>query len=247
MGEHGPFESEDQARMLPEVRAIYEAYDHGHGTGNLSGAPLITAACEAAGGQLEESTDESGSTPPVNAKTCSACKKTLPINDFGKRAGVPDGRRGTCRTCSKKWEARYSEANRDKVRERANRRRQAAPEMHREKSRQYHARNRDFLNERRRGRLKAAATELRDAVFEHYGRTCSCCGTTERLSIDHVNGDGGKHRVELFGSNANASSARMYRWLVESAFPAGFQTLCMSCNRSKGNGDRCRLDHGESG
>lgn len=44
-----PYETEDQARMIPAVRAVYEAYDHGHGTGDLSGAPLILAACEAAG------------------------------------------------------------------------------------------------------------------------------------------------------------------------------------------------------
>ena len=42
--DHGPFETEDQARMTPAVRAVYEAYDHGQGTGDLSGVPLILAA-----------------------------------------------------------------------------------------------------------------------------------------------------------------------------------------------------------
>jgi hypothetical protein len=48
--DHGPFETEDQARMLPEVRAMHEAFRAG--TGTLSGEPMLTAACEAAGIEL---------------------------------------------------------------------------------------------------------------------------------------------------------------------------------------------------
>jgi len=50
VADHGPFETEDQARMLPEVRAIHEAFRAG--TGTLSGEPMLTAACEAAGIEL---------------------------------------------------------------------------------------------------------------------------------------------------------------------------------------------------
>lgn len=52
MPEYGPYETGDQARMIPEVRVIFEAFDHGSGTGDLSGAPLILAACKAAGIEL---------------------------------------------------------------------------------------------------------------------------------------------------------------------------------------------------
>jgi hypothetical protein len=52
MAEHGPFETEDQAREIPAVRAVYDAYDHGRGPGDLSGAPLILTACVAAGVDL---------------------------------------------------------------------------------------------------------------------------------------------------------------------------------------------------
>ncbi len=37
----------------------------------------------------------------------------------------------------------------------------------------------------------------------------------------------------------------MYRWLIRNGFPEGFQTLCMPCNSSKRDGDRCRLGHAE--
>ncbi len=36
----------------------------------------------------------------------------------------------------------------------------------------------------------------------------------------------------------------IYHWLVVNGFPPGFQTLCGPCNRSKGRGSACRIDHG---
>ena len=78
----------------------------------------------------------------------------------------------------------------------------------------------------------------RKQVFDHYGWACACCGTTDELTIDHVNGDGAEHRRSL-GSGGNA----IYRWLAVNRFPHGFQVLCGPCNRSKGRGPACRLDH----
>jgi hypothetical protein len=83
----------------------------------------------------------------------------------------------------------------------------------------------------------------RDAVFDHYGWTCRCCGSPERLTIDHVNGGGEAHRAEL----GTKGGAGMYRWLIANGFPEGFQALCMPCNRSKSAGERCRLNHGQGG
>jgi hypothetical protein len=75
-------------------------------------------------------------------------------------------------------------------------------------------------------------------VFDHYGHACACCGAADNLTIDHVDGDGGRHREEI-----GEGSRTLYRWLIARGFPAGFQVLCFPCNRSKGSGDRCRLDH----
>jgi len=71
---------------------------------------------------------------------------------------------------------------------------------------------------------------------------CACCGTTEKLTIDHVSGDGARHRLELYGDPQQGSN-RFYRWLCKHDFPAGYQTLCLPCNASKGKGEHCRLDH----
>jgi hypothetical protein len=151
----------------------------------------------------------------------------LPLSEFGNDSRRADGVSNRCRACVAAKLARW-ERERDRHRPgRSRRRRQANPEKFRE-------------GERRR---YAAA---REKVFGHYGRVCRCCGTTENLSIDHVNGDGTEHRLQLFGRNDKAG-APFYRWLAKNGFPDGFQTLCMPCNTSKKNGDRCRLDHAGAG
>jgi hypothetical protein len=75
----------------------------------------------------------------------------------------------------------------------------------------------------------------REMVLDHYGRECSCCGSAERLTIDHMS-DGSQHRAEL----GDGSSGTLHRWLIRNGFPAGYQVLCRSCNASKGSGEHCR-------
>jgi hypothetical protein len=98
------------------------------------------------------------------------------------------------------------------------------------------------LNEKLRRQQRARRAKRRAAVFAHYGESCACCGSTTRLSIDHVNGGGGAHRAELFGS-PNLSGAHFYAWLVKNEFPEGYQTLCTPCNSSKRHLGSCQLDH----
>lgn len=93
-------------------------------------------------------------------------------------------------------------------------------------------------------RVKARYQEShRSQVFGHYGRSCACCGTIEDLSIDHVNGDGHAHRMELFGKSQGRAGSTFYHWLVKQGFPPGYQTLCRPCNTSKGRGKNCILNH----
>lgn len=79
---------------------------------------------------------------------------------------------------------------------------------------------------------------IRQRVFAHYGTTCACCGTADALTIDHVNGDGKRHREEI-----GHRGREIYAWLIRNDFPPGFQTLCKSCNCSKREGERCQLIH----
>lgn len=104
-------------------------------------------------------------------------------------------------------------------------------------SRRYKETHREQVRERR---IQQYA-QLRAAVRDRYGDSCACCGTTEDLSIDHVNGDGKEHRTSI-GIKTN-NSVRFYRWLLLMYLPPGYQMLCKPCNSSKQKGDHCRLDH----
>lgn len=90
--------------------------------------------------------------------------------------------------------------------------------------------------------VDAAQALCRDAVFGHYGRVCACCGGTEHLSLDHVHGNGKRHRKLL-----RVSGISFYTWLASHEFPREcepggefeLQVLCLTCNFSKSGGDHC--------
>lgn len=72
---------------------------------------------------------------------------------------------------------------------------------------------------------------LRTTILTYYGdgkMVCVRCGFSDirALSIDHINGNGNKHRQEILGKKETSG---FYRWLVRENFPTGFQTLCMNC------------------
>jgi hypothetical protein len=137
---------------------------------------------------------------------------------------------------------RYRAANPESVRESQRRRREANRETIRESSRRYREAHRKEIAEHDHERHES----IRAAVFDHYGRSCQCCGAADQLTIDHVNGGGAEHREELFGKGRAAGSTAMYLWLIRNGFPPGFQPLCRPCNRSKGRGECCQLDHQEA-
>lgn len=132
---------------------------------------------------------------------------------------------------------RYYTADPEKVKERSADWRRANPEEAREHKARWQQANPEKRREAQRRRRK----QIRDEVFDHYGQSCACCGTTERLSIDHVNGGGRAHRIELFGHPGGSSV--FYGWLIANGFPLGYQVLCRPCNASKASGPVCCLDH----
>lgn len=76
---------------------------------------------------------------------------------------------------------------------------------------------------------KRSYSILRATVLAHYGQRCSCCGetTAEFLTVEHLNGGGGKHRKEVGGG------AGVYRWIIRHGFPASITVLCWNCNCAK--------------
>lgn len=82
---------------------------------------------------------------------------------------------------------------------------------------------------------------LRAEVLAHYGDHCELCGSKERLSIDHINGDGAAHRKAI----GRKTGEKFYVWLRREGFPKeGYRVLCVSCNarewcRVRGRKKRC--------
>jgi hypothetical protein len=86
---------------------------------------------------------------------------------------------------------------------------------------------------------------LRLEVFSHYcggPPHCQCpgCDVTfiEFLQLDHVNGDGARHRKE---NKLGTGGPRLWRWVRAQGYPEGFQVLCRNCNGAKFTRAACPL------
>lgn len=141
---------------------------------------------------------------------------------------------------SRRWREAHLEAERARDRLRYEGRREAVLET----ARRWREANREAKRERDRFRREAVRAIVFAYYCPHSPPCCACCGTAEDLTIDHVDGDGTAHRIELFGDR-EAGGWRFYQWLIAENFPdePALQVLCMACNRSKGDGSRCGLSH----
>ncbi len=79
---------------------------------------------------------------------------------------------------------------------------------------------------------KVYRERIRREVLEYYGAFCACCKESgySFLTIDHIKGDGAKHRRSLGMKNGGT---RFYLWLRRNGFPKDFQVLCFNCNVAK--------------
>lgn len=84
-------------------------------------------------------------------------------------------------------------------------------------------------------RIKQVEKQWRDSVkkkvFDHYGKTCTCCEESlfEFLVIDHIEGGGNQHRKTL-----GRMGTAFYKWLENQGFPEEYRILCHNCNQSLG-------------
>jgi len=123
-----------------------------------------------------------------------------------------------CKKCDYEKTKRWRQNNRDKYNQMA---------------KMWYQKNRDKCNQSQREKRH----RLKNEVIDAYGGKCACCGETrkEYLSIDHVNGNGNKHKREIGAGN----SEDLYRWLKQNDYPEGFQVLCFNCNMGKRNFSVC--------
>jgi 5-methylcytosine-specific restriction endonuclease McrA len=87
----------------------------------------------------------------------------------------------------------------------------------------------------------------KNKVFSYYSDgklNCKCCGISgiEFLTVDHIiPRKKMQEDIELVkrGYSADLNGKDLYRWLMNSDFPDGFQILCWNCNFAKGRLGKC--------
>jgi len=124
--------------------------------------------------------------------------------------------KGLCESC---YDIAYAESHREECRA---------------KSRAYYAAHREARNAYEVVFHAALKLEVLNA---YGGARCVCCGETliTCLSLDHINGDGAKHRKET----SHGGGGALYGWLKGNNYPPGYQVLCFNCNWAKGTNDHC--------
>jgi hypothetical protein len=85
-----------------------------------------------------------------------------------------------------------------------------------------------------RGHYRAAWKRRRDSILRAYGNACACCGRTDRLEIDHVNGGGAQH-------SRRRGPEGVHRDVIKSGFSDEYQLLCAPCNIGKNTGEYCDI------
>ncbi len=161
----------------------------------------------------------------TNGLACREQAKNWGRNNAQRKAIRDKARREADPQRIQKKDQRYYEANRERINARnrayypANREKALADvalwrEANREKTRQYEHRRRTVLEE-----AGSHTPEEWRRILDFYGHTCPGCGSSERLTVDHV--------VPLSKGGSNAAD--------------NLQPLCVRCNAAKGNRNSIRL------
>ena len=158
----------------------------------------------------------------MQTKRCRDCGEDKPVTEFHRNKHSKDGLAYRCKPCACELTRLWRLANLDRERETNHQYYAANPGKHAQLRRAWRAANPDKVQESIRKQAPYLAewgrqnhSRMRTAVFNHYGWSCVCCGSPENLAIDHVNGDGTRHRTEV-GIN---TGTKTYHWLIADGFP----------------------------
>lgn len=148
-------------------------------------------------------------------KTCIKCKKEKALDCFGVESKRPDGKKGFCKECASILRKRYYKSELSVARTMKWRKKN-------------YAKNLQYMANYRR--------KLKQQVIDGYGGKCVCCGETEIvfLTLEHLQGDGEKHR-----GGRNSGSYGAYRDVIKRGFPPECTILCMNCNYAKRGDKQC--------
>lgn len=162
--------------------------------------------------------------------------------EYAARRRAADGGAANREAARKRREADGGAANRTSVKAW----REANPERFREQTEAWRKANPERIREIQRGASTRYRATLRAEGIAAYGPDCRCCGTTDNLTFDHVNGDGSADRI-AHGAKTNAGQTYVIlARLRKQGWPTGrLQVLCAPCNNSKGRSESCRINHEE--
>ncbi len=179
----------------------------------------------------------------AQTKKCPKCKKRFPTTNFYRHNGYKDSLYYLCKPCACA-QARERRRRKPEVYRAINKRSNDKNKgKYEERIKAYNRNERKKLpsypiilkNMRVRG--EARRKQLRAEMILEYGSKCACCGesTWEFLTLDHVNGDGAKHRKEM-----NRSGVEIYALLKKQGWPKDrYRLLCMNCNFAIGRCGYC--------
>jgi hypothetical protein len=90
-------------------------------------------------------------------------------------------------------------------------------------NRRYQVKKSDYL-----ATYKLLRVNIKIEIFTYYGGACQTCGENDfsKLSLDHIDGSGRKHRKEVLGTD---SGSQFYKWVLENK-PVNIRLLCFNCN-----------------
>jgi len=131
----------------------------------------------------------------------------------------------------KKYNKEWKEKNREKYKERMKDWQKKNPEKTKKYREEYYKKNREkIIKIKIKNNLKYRRLAKIDCI-NHYSKgknCCSCCGVfhLEFLAIDHIKGNGIKHREKI--------KEYLPLYLKRNNYPKGFRILCHNCNMALG-------------
>ena len=149
-------------------------------------------------------------------KPCTCCEQILPLSCFYREPRIRNGLKSWCKNCTRLESVKHYQKNRKKRIAQQGAYQKANPKKRR------------ITEERWRQKLIA---EIQDLL----GNKCTCCGSTERLELDHIEPQTKSYTRKKVGM-ASYRDARKNG-------TAGYQLLCRQCNIWKNDGPFCPCKH----
>ena len=89
--------------------------------------------------------------------------------------------------------------------------------------------SKEYVAEQNKKRQKETGRKLREQLLQKFGKECKCCGEKLKmfLTIDHINGDGNKHRK---GKHQHT----VWKEILRDGTDEEYRILCHNCNWAYG-------------